>query len=131
MMSSLSTTNGARQSQGTAHRQTVQLSTREVARLLSEGLGTNLVGFIVDRTEQTVRRWVDGTQDPGLQIERTLRNALQIFQFVREADGTHHVARSWFIGMNPQLDDASPAEMLREGNAREVLAAAKAYVQGG
>jgi hypothetical protein len=130
-MSSLSAEQPTRQSGHNVHRQTVELSTREVTRLLVDGLGGNLVAFIVDRSEQTVRRWIDGNQDPGLAIERKLRDALQIFGLVREADKTHHVARSWFIGMNPQLDDVSPSEMLRDGHAREVLAAARAYVTGG
>jgi len=39
--------------------------------------------------------------------------------------------RSWFIGMNPQLDDRAPAEVLREDDLREVLAAAQAYLAGG
>jgi len=130
-MSSLSTQKPTRQSGANAHRQTVELSTREVARLLVDGLGANLVAYIVDRNVQTVRRWIDGDQDPVLEIERKLRDALQVFALVREADRTHHVARSWFIGMNPQLDDVSPSQMLRDGHSREVLAAARAYVTGG
>jgi hypothetical protein len=38
------------------------------------------------------------------------------------------VVRAWFMGMNPQLDDENPAEVLAEGRSREVMAAARAYV---
>lgn len=120
-----------RQANGKVHRETVDLSVREVTRLLAEGLGTHLTAYIVNRSEQTVRRWIEGQQDPSLDVERALRNTLQIFRLVEDADGTRHVARSWFIGMNPQLDDISPAELLRDGGFREVLAAARAYVSGG
>jgi hypothetical protein len=33
--------------------------------------------------------------------------------------------------MNPQLDDDSPAEVIRDGRLKEALAAAKAFVAGG
>jgi len=114
-----------------AHRSAVELTTREVAHQLAAGLGSNLTAYIVGRNEQTVRRWIDGSQDPSLEAERLLRNTLLIFRLVVDADATTHVARSWFIGMNPQLDDLSPAEALREGDARDVLAAARAYITGG
>jgi len=31
------------------------------------------------------------------------------------------------MGMNPQLDDENPADLLAEGRDREVMAAARAY----
>jgi hypothetical protein len=33
--------------------------------------------------------------------------------------------------MNPQLDDDSPAESIREGRLKEALSAAKAFISGG
>jgi hypothetical protein len=42
-----------------------------------------------------------------------------------------HTIRAWFMGTNPQLDDESPLEAVREGRNREVLAAARAFVTGG
>ncbi len=33
--------------------------------------------------------------------------------------------------MNPQLDDDSPAEAIREGRLKEALAAANAFITGG
>ena len=62
-----------------------------------------------------------------MEDERRLRDALQVFSLIYEADGPE-VARAWFLGMNPQLDDDSPVEQLTAGNAREVLAAARSYV---
>jgi hypothetical protein len=35
------------------------------------------------------------------------------------------------MGMNPQLEDVSPAEALAEDRYREVMAAARAFVSGG
>ena len=48
---------------------------------------------------------------------------------------SHEVAQAWFQGLNPQLDDRSPARLLREGDLDEVgpeiVAAARAFVVGG
>lgn len=41
------------------------------------------------------------------------------------------VIRAWFMGMNPQLGDESPIEALREGRVRDVMAAARAFVNAG
>jgi hypothetical protein len=45
------------------------------------------------------------------------------------------VAQAWFQRLNPQLDDRSPARLLREGKLDEigplVLSAARAFVSGG
>lgn len=39
--------------------------------------------------------------------------------------------RAWFIGLNPQLDDVSPAEAIHDGRLKEAKAAARAFVAGG
>jgi hypothetical protein len=45
------------------------------------------------------------------------------------------VAQAWFQGLNPQLEDRSPARLLREGDLDDVgpqiLAAARAFAVGG
>ncbi len=35
------------------------------------------------------------------------------------------------IGMNPQLDDEAPAQCIADGRMRDVMVAARAYVDGG
>jgi hypothetical protein len=45
------------------------------------------------------------------------------------------IAQAWFQGLNPQLNDRSPARILREGELEEVgpavIAAARAFLIGG
>lgn len=48
-----------------------------------------------------------------------------------KGDDADPTIRAWFMGMNPQLDDVSPAEALAEDRFREVLAAARAFLAGG
>lgn len=62
--------------------------------------------------------------------EKNLRAAFQVFQLIQTVDAPHTV-RAWFMGMNPQLDDVSPAEALADGDHRAVMAAARAFTTGG
>jgi hypothetical protein len=44
------------------------------------------------------------------------------------------IAQAWFTGLNPQLNDRSPARLFREGDLEvgpEIVAAARAFVIGG
>jgi hypothetical protein len=59
-----------------------------------------------------------------------LRCAYQTFQLLL-AEESPHTVRAWFLGLNPQLDDQSPAQSIREGDFRDVLVAAKAFLAGG
>jgi hypothetical protein len=53
---------------------------------------------------------------------------------VAASDG-REFAQAWFQGLNPQLDDRSPARLLREGDLDEVgplvVSAARAFLVGG
>lgn len=51
--------------------------------------------------------------------ERRLRVAYQAAALIPERDAPE-VVQAWFQGLNPQLDDRSPARLLREGDLDEV-----------
>ena len=82
------------------------------------------------RDPKGVGQWARGTQVPRLEAERRLRATYQVLQLLLTVDSPH-VARAWLIGMNPQLDDEAPADVIREGRLREALVAAQACVSGG
>ena len=69
-------------------------------------------------------------QHPWAESEARLRTAFQVFHLLQNEESPHTV-RAWMIGMNPQLDDVSPAEAIHEGKLKDVWVAAKAYVSGG
>jgi hypothetical protein len=113
--------------QENAHARSVELSVCDVAAGLQENLGQALLSVIVDRDIRTVTRWVSGDVQPPQASEQRLRDAFHIVTLLVSADAAP-VARAWFMGMNPQLNDETPAEVLADGRAREVLAAARAFV---
>ncbi|PRZ34800.1 hypothetical protein CLV47_12332 [Antricoccus suffuscus] len=114
-----------------AHAQATRLDFSDVAQFLSESLGGKLTAFIAGVDAKTVHRWTSGDgQRPRDAHEQRLRAAFQIFQLLQAMESPHTV-RAWFMGMNPQLDDASPAEALADDRHRDAMAAARAFVQGG
>ncbi|WP_253259529.1 hypothetical protein [Subtercola boreus] len=77
-----------------------------------------------------VAEWATGETKLSTDKLDRLRTAYFIAALLREREGAATV-QSWFKGMNPQLDDAAPAQLLREepldtaGPA--VVAAARAF----
>jgi len=71
---------------------------------------------------------------PSAEIQQRLRIALQIAIPLAEAESAE-IAQAWFQGLNPQLDDRSPASLLRAGDLDDagptVIAAARAFLIGG
>lgn len=67
-------------------------------------------------------------------MRNRLRVALQVALSLAAAESPE-IAQAWFQGLNPQLDDRSPARMLREGELEEVgpavIAAGRAFLIGG
>ena len=104
---------------------------------LAENLGKALVAFTLDVDVSTVGRWARGVSEPKkLEVERRIENFHRIYFYLKTeheespARSAHEV-RAWLMGINPHLDDMSPAEEIRDGNFRAVMAAARAYGAGG
>jgi hypothetical protein len=112
-----------------AHAAAVKTETAEIAQFLSENLGPTLTAFIAGVDKRTITRYIKGDQ-PREDQEKRLRAAYQIFNLIHEVEANHTV-RAWFMGMNPQLDDESPAESIAAGDFRGTMAAARAFIAGG
>jgi hypothetical protein len=114
-----------------AHRKAVESTIRDVVTYMQEVLGQKLVAYIAGVSDpRTVSRWASGDRTPRGEHEQRVRCAYQIFQLLL-AEEAPHTVRAWFLGINPQLDDESPADSIRKDMCREVLVAAKAFLAGG
>ncbi|MDQ2760486.1 MAG: hypothetical protein M3Y17_08670 [Actinomycetota bacterium] len=118
-----------------AHQRAIRSPFSAVAKELRDLLGARLVAYIggVQNTRAT-REWAEGARAPSQDEQQRLRLALQVALLITAADD-NAIAQAWFQGINPQLDDRSPARMLREGALTEagpaVVAAARAFLVGG
>jgi hypothetical protein len=125
-MSSILEAPAPRRKRDLAHQRAVESELTSAVKSLTETLGKALVAVIVNRDVKTISRWIAGHGPTGNDEQRRVIDALQIVELLLTGDSPATV-RAWFMGMNPQLDDDSPAEVLAEGRAREVMAAARTY----
>jgi hypothetical protein len=117
------------------HVRAVRSSFPEVVATLREILGLKLCCYLGSVKEtRAVNEWAEGIREPSELVQRRLRLAFQVGEAIAEVDGPE-VARAWIHGLNPQLDDRSPARLLREGDidevGPEVIAAARAFLAMG
>jgi hypothetical protein len=94
-----------------AHNYAMSAPIEQVVKDLVDLLGATTVADIAGVGEtRAVARWMAGRQP---QRAHTLRFALQIASMIAAAADTE-IARAWFQGSNPHLDDAVPAQVLRD-----------------
>jgi uncharacterized protein (DUF2384 family) len=89
-----------------------------VAEWLEVTLGMKLTAFAVGCSASEITRWAHGDDEPAPTTEKRLRNlyAVAWFKVVNDGGGT---AQEWLVQPNPELDNRTPAEMLREGDEPE------------
>jgi hypothetical protein len=114
----------------TAHKASVQLASTAIVTRLQDVLGRDLVGIITGKTPRQVSRWASGEAKPPVHEQQLLRDTYQVVELLAEVDADE-VVRAWFMGMNPQLEDEAPAELIAQGRVRDVMAAARAFVNAG
>jgi hypothetical protein len=114
----------------------MRVSFAEAVAELRELLTARLVAYLAGVNEtRAVHQWADGSREvKSPAIEDRLRFALQVAVVLATHDSPR-VVQAWFQGLNPHLDDRSPARLLREGDLDEVgplvLGAARAFLVGG
>ncbi|HET7138663.1 MAG TPA: hypothetical protein VFI36_00745 [Arthrobacter sp.] len=117
---------------GTAAVRTNELGIREIVRRLNSGLGPTLVAGLTGSKDRRIsHKWAkeDGPE-PNAAAVRRLMSAIRLWTELSDAHG-EHVARLWFIGSNPWLDEDSPVEAIMEDRFKEVRVAANAMLTGG
>lgn len=117
-----------------AHRKAVNADLKTMASTLVDVLGRPVTAYIVDvRNVKTVSRWANGdvSQVRDRYSEERLLAGYQVVNLLLEEEVHPSIVRQLMLGMNPVLNDLSPAEALREGNFKGAMDAAKNYLAGG
>jgi hypothetical protein len=103
-----------------AHALAMSLPIGRVVRSLVDVLGATTVSVIGGVSEtRAVSQWTDGRIP---QRSHVLRFAFQVLSMV-SIDGNDDVARAWFYGSNPHLNDQVPVLLLRDRPLGEIAAA--------
>jgi hypothetical protein len=118
-----------------AHQRAMRADFGELVGELRELLGAKLVAYLGGVSEtRAVRAWAEGSRTPSEATQSRLRLAYQVAAAIAEHDSAK-VAQAWMQGLNPQLDDRSPARVLREGDPEvvgpDVIGAMRAFLVGG
>lgn len=114
-----------------SHDRTTAQDIHETARQLVSQLGSTAVSLLAgakDGKQATKWQQADGPE-PRQEARRRLMAAHRAWQMVATSENDY-VARNWFIGANPRLEESSPIEALREGQIKQVLDAAAAFAEG-
>ena len=113
------------------HAKTTKLGVHQVVAELNDGLGATLVALLAAvRDRKLPYKWAKPNGPvPGPESYRRLQAAHRAWTLIRQADDDY-VARNWFIGANPRLNEQPPVMRLRDGDVPAVMAAAQAFVDG-
>jgi hypothetical protein len=111
-----------------AHEHAMEIPIEDVVRELVSMLGATTVAVIGGVKEtRAVTQWLNGRAP---QRPHVLRFSLQLASMIASL-ASSEIARAWFHGSNPQLGDAVPMLMLREGTLSEIqgplLTAARSF----
>jgi len=107
-----------------------EVEVREIVRRLNGSLGATLVAALAGASDaMTAREWArhDGPE-PGSDALKRLCFAHDVWKLVAEVEG-EVVARAWFTGANPWLDDDTAINAIRVGRLVAVAGAARALTQ--
>jgi len=124
-----STVDAAVDSTADVHRIAISTSTSTIASYLSAMFGQQLTALMTGiDSPKTVGRWIRG-QEPHPQHGARLKTVYQIALLLERGE-SRQTAQSWFVGLNPLLDDRSPAMVLADRPERgpDVMKAARAYL---
>lgn len=113
------------------HTETTRMEIHETVRQLTSHLGPTLVALLANVNDRKLpHKWSQaGGPEPRDGSKNRLMAAHRIWNKI-SASENDYTARNWFIGANPRLGEASPAEYLRAGRIADVQAAADAFLEG-
>jgi hypothetical protein len=116
-----------------AHREATMGAFPDVVRSLVAILGRKQTAYIASvKDARAIDRWL-GNATPQKDVEQRIRLAYHIAGMLSKFD-SNAVVQAWLVGLNPELDDAVPITLLREGSpevdGKKVLNAARAFIAG-
>jgi hypothetical protein len=114
-----------------AHNEAMSLPIGEVVSCLVDLLGaTAVASFMGVKETRAVQQWVTGQREP--QRPHVLRFALQLTLMICTVR-SRELARAWFHGANPSLQDQIPLVLLRDQPLEDVqfalMSAARSFAE--
>lgn len=112
-----------------SHQEAMMTPIAKVALQLLEILGARLAAMVVGLSDpKALSSYIKEGQKPQGETERRLRLAHQIVVRLMKGGVPRESVQSWFVGMNPELNDEAPAKVILD-DPKRVLDAARAFVE--
>ena len=92
----------------------------DLARWLGTTLGPRLSAFAAGVTQRDLAHIAQGEERPDPATEERLRNLFAVTSLLASRDGAGS-AYAWLTEPNPDLDERTPAELLRAGESPEAV----------
>jgi hypothetical protein len=113
-----------------AHQRAIRAGTPEIASALQDLLGQRITAVIAGvQDSRAVGKWARGERTPHADNERRLREALRVADLLLQEEPPE-IVRAWFVGLNPNLGDQVPAQIVGE-HPEQVMAAARSFLATG
>lgn len=112
-----------------AHAKTMRMDIHRIVHALNAALGPTLVAALSgSKDAKQPIKWAkpDGPT-PSPDFQRRLQLAHRTWIRLEPVEG-EHVARAWFIGGNPLLNEDTPLTAIREDRPQELDAAVDAFL---
>jgi hypothetical protein len=106
----------------------------DLATELQGRLTQRLLAYMIGISDgRDIGRYVRGEREPHASTAQRLRNVYYLVSLLKSSEEDTTI-QAWLTGLNPMLEDRSPAELLHEDHERHltaVLRAAKKFIQTG
>lgn len=112
-----------------AWRESLGASVATMAGELQNVFGQRVVAYVAgSKSNKTIGRWARGeTADPNDEALGRLRALYRVELLMRDRVAPPTI-RAWMTSPNPELGEEVPAAVLRAGDTRRVLSAARHFI---
>lgn len=112
------------------HGETARLDIHELVLRLNSYLGPLMVASLAGSKDSKLPyKWAKPAgPTPGPVFQKRLQLAHRVWLALADAEN-EAIARAWFIGGNPFLDEDTPIKALREDRHKEVVQALTAFLE--
>jgi predicted transcriptional regulator len=107
----------------------VAAASNELKAVVDAKIPPDQLARIVGRSERTARRWLAGETEPRGEGRRQLTEISNVLEEFSKAFPAGEPG-SWLERRDPELDYHTPAELIQQGRAREVIGLLVALGEG-
>jgi hypothetical protein len=111
------------------HKKLVSTTINEIVDQLYKVLGARLTALVGGLSDpKAVIEYATNARKPQAKPEKRLRDAHRVMALLMLGNLSKEAIQSWFVGMNPDLDDESPSDVILE-DPKRVIEAARSFVE--